>query len=283
MALIFYSILIIFILVIIIYLYTNHNKINKPIELYDVPHYIERKSKDTPTIVSGVPLVIYESWHSNSVPEKMKENIYKLIDKNPEFDYYLYSDEKCREFISNNYTIDVVNAFDMLRPGAYKSDLWRYCILYKNGGVYLDIKFFSLVPLINLIRTNPIIYVKDMSPPCIYNAFMVSTPQNEIFKYCIDNILNSCKFKLYKNGSLNITGPCLLGKIMLENNGAEYIAKIKFKHKVSGFRQKQILFNNKLILQSYKEYNLDQQSSEKTEHYSILWKKRQVYKNATTF
>jgi mannosyltransferase OCH1-like enzyme len=283
MARIFYSILIIFILIIIIYIYKSDDNINKPIELYNVPHYIERKSKDAPTIVSGVPLVIYQSWHSNTVPEKMKDNIYKLIDKNPEFDYYLYSDEKCREFIANNFTTDVVNAFDMLRPGAYKSDLWRYCILYKNGGVYLDIKFFSYVPFINLIRTNPVIFVKDIGAECIYNAFMVSTPQNEIFKYCIDSILNSCKFKLYKNGSLNITGPCLLGKIILENNGKEYIKKIKFKHTVYGFTQKQILYNNKLILQSYKEYNLDQQLNEKTEHYSILWNKRQVYKNATTF
>ena len=25
-------------------------------------------------------------------------------------------------------------------PGAYKADLWRYCILYIYGGIYIDIK-----------------------------------------------------------------------------------------------------------------------------------------------
>ena len=78
-----YSILVVCTLIIIIYIYKSDTKINKPIELYNVPHYIERKSKDTPTVVSGVPLVIYESWHSNAVPEKMKEKIHTLIDKNP--------------------------------------------------------------------------------------------------------------------------------------------------------------------------------------------------------
>jgi mannosyltransferase OCH1-like enzyme len=113
-------------------------------KLYDIPFNIERKLKETPTLISGVPLIIYQSWHSNKVPEKMKDNIYKLLEVNPEFDYSLYSDEKCREFIDNNYPKDVVNAFDMLIPGAYKSDLWRYCILYKLGGVYLDIKYYSV-------------------------------------------------------------------------------------------------------------------------------------------
>jgi len=248
-----------------------------------MPHFVERKSKDTPTIVSGVPLVIYESWHSNKIPERMKDNIYKLINKNPEFDYYLFSDEKCKEFITDNFTVDVVNAFDSLRPGAYKSDLWRYCILYKNGGVYLDIKFYSVVPLINLVRTNPVIFVKDIDAKCLYNAFMVSTPQNPIFKYCIDSIIHSCKFKLYKSGSLHITGPCLLGKMVIENNGKDYIKKLNFRHAYHIFTEKQILYKNELVLQSYKEYSEDQQMSEKIEHYSILWNRRRVYKNENVY
>ena len=72
-------------------------------DLYDIPFNIERTKKETPTVVAGVPLVIYQTWHSNKVPEKMKGNIYKLLEVNPEYDYFLYSDEKCREFIENNF------------------------------------------------------------------------------------------------------------------------------------------------------------------------------------
>jgi mannosyltransferase OCH1-like enzyme len=288
-----YYILILFI-GIIIYLSNNYgiseSFITKNLELFDIPHFIEKKSKEGPSIISGVPLVIYESWHSNQVPPKMKENIYKLLDVNPEFDYYLYSDDTCREFIVNNYTTDVVNAFDMLRPGAYKSDLWRYCILYKNGGVYLDIKYYSLIPLIDLIRTNPIIFVKDQKLGCsngkytgLYNAFMVSTPQNPVFKFCIDDILNSCKFKLYKNGFLDITGPCLLGKIVIENNGYEYIKNINFYHAHNMFLPIQILYNGSVVLQGYSEYRTEQRLTQKTAHYSDLWNQRRVYKNASIF
>lgn len=259
-------------------------------KLYDIPFNIERKSKETPTIISGVPLIIYQSWHSNKVPEKMKDNIYKLLEVNPEFDYSLYSDEKCREFIDNNYPKDVVNAFDMLIPGAYKSDLWRYCILYKLGGVYLDIKYYSVMPLIDIIRTNPIIFVKDLKLGCgngkytgLYNAFMVSTPQNPVFKQCIDEILNSCKFKLYKNGPLDITGPCLLGRVVIENNGYEYLKNINFKHVFGAFLPIQILYNNSVILQGYPEYRSEQKMFQKTEHYGTLYSSRRVYTGQSIF
>ena len=40
----------------------------------------------------------------------------------------------CRNFIKKHFSRDVSYAFDKINPGAFKSDLWRYCIIYKNGG-----------------------------------------------------------------------------------------------------------------------------------------------------
>jgi mannosyltransferase OCH1-like enzyme len=88
-----------------------------------------------------IPLNIYQTWHTKNLPTKMQENVNCLKRQNPEFKYYLYDDYDCREFIKKNFDKDVLNAFDTLIPGAYKADLWRYCILYKNGGIYLDINF----------------------------------------------------------------------------------------------------------------------------------------------
>ena len=61
---------------------------------------------------------------------------------NPNFYHYLYNDEKCREFIKDFYSEDVLKAYDAIIPAAIKIDLWRYCVLYKYGGIYLDVKFF---------------------------------------------------------------------------------------------------------------------------------------------
>jgi mannosyltransferase OCH1-like enzyme len=259
------------------------------LELHNIPFHIKRKDEDSPSVVSDVPLIIYQSWHSNDVPTKMKETIYKLLDMNPEFEYYLYSDEKSREFIEKNYSEDVLFAFNALKPGAYKSDLWRYCILYKTGGMYLDIKYVSTVPILNIIKENPVIYVKDLPFACggkytgLYNAFMVSPPNNIIFKHCIDDIINSCKFKLYKSGSLHITGPCLLGKIVIEHKGNKYLNNIKFYHTYNSTlewlrgKNPSIWLNNTQIFKGYDEYRSEQKHFQKTEHYGTMWNNGTVY------
>lgn len=249
-------------------------------QLFDIPFHISRKRVDIPTVVSGVPLVFYQSWHSNKVPVKMKETIYKLLDMNPEFDYYLYSDEKSLEYIKEKYDNDVVDAFNTLKPGAYKSDLWRYCVLYKEGGVYLDIKFYSVVPLLNIIRDNPIIYVRDLPHPCggIYNAFMASPPNNDIFKHCIDDIVNSCKLKLYKDTQLSITGPCLLGDMVKKYIEADHVQKLPFNivwHWQD--RNSDIHYNNEVIIKSYIEYRAEQSTFQKTMYYSDMWAAKDVY------
>jgi len=249
-----------------------------------VPFYVQRKAITGPSIISGVPLVIYQSWQTNSVPDYMHACVKKLIATNPEFDYYLYSDKHCRLFIKKYFDREVLNAFDSLKPGAYKSDLWRYCILYKKGGVYLDIKYYSVVPLLPIVEKNPLIYVKDVGLGCnnntykgLYNAFIVSPPGNSIFKYCIDDILDSCKFKLYRTNYLDITGPCLLGRIVNKYNSVNYINELKFHHVSVKFKPVSIYFGDLKIIEAYPEYRHEQRTKTKTQHYSILWDKKAVY------
>jgi mannosyltransferase OCH1-like enzyme len=217
----------------------------------------------------------------------MKENIYKLLHTNPEFEYYLYSDINSLTFIKDNYPREVTEAFETLKPGAYKSDLWRYCILYITGGVYIDIKFYSIVPLIDIIKKNPIIYVKDMPYSCgsdygLYNGFMVSPPKNEIFKLCIDDIVNSCKFKLYKSNGLSITGPCLLGEIVRKNESQAYMDALEFNFGyisyVASFWDRTIIrYNDTIIFKVYEEYRNEQKQFQVTEHYGDMWANSMVY------
>jgi hypothetical protein len=68
----------------------------------------------------------------------MFQSVNNIKKKNPRFKYYLFDDNDCREFIKNNYSDKILNAFNSLIPGAYKADLWRYCILYKYGGIYIS-------------------------------------------------------------------------------------------------------------------------------------------------
>ena len=122
--------------------------------------------------------------------------------------------------------------------------------------------------------------MKDTDKACekrigVYNGFMASPPNNVTFKLCIDDIVKSCKNRSYKINDLDVTGPCLLGEILVKQYTRSYFENVKFVYvdKVG------MLYNNRLLFIAYKEYRKDQGHFQKTEHYSVMWKKKQVYGN----
>ena len=89
---------------------------------------------------SVIPLNIYLTWSNKQLPEKMQENVDIMRKVNPEFNIQIFDCDQRRDFIKNNFHEDILIAYDTLKPGAYKADLWRLCVLYVNGGIYADIK-----------------------------------------------------------------------------------------------------------------------------------------------
>jgi len=268
------------------YVFYKPKKEKEPVELFEFPGHIPRTVDSEEQVRNGVPLVIYETWHSRHLPKGMAENIYRLLKTNPEFDFYLYSDEDCAKFIKDNFEGDVLEAFNMLRPGAFKSDLWRYCMLYKRGGIYLDIKYYSIVPLVSLIDENQTIFVRDTTAPrttegCFYNGFIVSPPNNEIFGKCISDIVVSTKNKLYKRNVLDITGPCMLGRILTKEYTKKYYSTAKFDYSNLNGNfwnyHPGISYKGKIILKHYSKYRDEQKKTESDITYGKLYMKGKVY------
>lgn len=53
------------------------------------------------------------------------------------FNYFFYSDNDVQDFM-NKFFPDIVNDFNRLPIPVMKADLWRYCVIYKYGGIYTD-------------------------------------------------------------------------------------------------------------------------------------------------
>ena len=257
-------------------LFSNYINLYSPV--YRMPHHIPRINKHAPTEINGVPLVIYQSWGTHEIPHHMANNIQQMLEKNPEFDYYLYSDEECRMFLQHNFPTHVVKAFDSLRPGAYKSDLWRYCILYVKGGVYMDIKMKPLIPIKNFIESQPYVFVKDLVnkerlSECVWNGFMIARPNLPLFKFCIEEIVESCMNKEYRRNPLDITGPCLLGRMIKLHEPQNFL-----KYNMLTLSGPELIkWNTDSVMTKYSQYRKEQKVYQKTEHYHQLWTKGRVY------
>ena len=225
---------------------------------------------------SVIPLDIYQTWFTKSLPPKMRERVELLKSQNPRFNHHLFDDNDCREFIKTHFQPDVLEAYDTLIPGAYKADLWRLCVLFINGGIYMDIKFCCVngFRLIELTETEH--FAKDRPTNSIYNALM-SCKKGNIFLYkSIRQIVENVKNNYYGSHPLSPTGPIMLGAVIMRN---KLIINYDMKHYEKGGY---IIYKNIFVISTeYPEYDKErsiQYNEINKQRYDKMWVDRNVYK-----
>lgn len=55
----------------------------------------------------------------------------------PNYNVQVYGDDECRQFVSEHYP-QFLASYDALPEPVMRADMWRYLVLHKYGGVYLD-------------------------------------------------------------------------------------------------------------------------------------------------
>ena len=134
----------------------------------------------------------------------------------------IYNNETLREFIKSNYNSEVLWAYDSLRPFSYKSDLGRFCILYKYGGWYFDIAIKCLLKF-DVNEEIDMISFRDeqrhsRTSWAASGGIIWSKPNNKILLSAIEGIVENCKDKWYGRTPLCPTGPALFGEAIAKNN-----------------------------------------------------------------
>lgn len=222
-----------------------------------------------------IPLHVYMTWNTKELPPLMLKNVTKLSKQNPEFTFHLYDDAECRQFIQTHFRPEVVDAFDKLIPGAYKADLWRLCILYINGGYYMDIKLEPVgkFKLIELSEGEHLVLDRPNLTKHIYNAFMICKAKHPFLLKCINCIVHNTETEYYGSSCLSPTGPELLGAVHTHYNGSIPIDLI-YPHKYPDH----IMYKGRLVLRNYVGYR-EEQRKYHGNYYGTLWNNRKIYKS----
>jgi len=224
---------------------------------------------------SIIPLKTFTCWHTKDLPQVMKLNYERMIKMHPRFEHYLFDEKECHEFIKVNFENDVLNAYESLIPSSYKSDLWRFCVLYIHGGIYFDIKFQCVNGFRFIALTDKEYFVRDMGDGGTLTGLISVKAGNEIMYKCIRQIIENVKNKFYGENCLEPTGPNLLGKYFTKEDKMKmelYFANINIQNTIDEWF---IVFNNVIILRQYKGYRGEQSKK----HYSLLWNERNIYYN----
>jgi autotransporter strand-loop-strand O-heptosyltransferase len=116
-------------------------------------YYCEINGTDVILTKVKIPRIIHQTFRTNQLPQPIQEVVDNLKLMNPEFEYRFYNDEDCYNFVKNNYDEETLDLYSTINPkyGSCKADFFRYLLMYKVGGVYLDIKSSTTAPLKNTI------------------------------------------------------------------------------------------------------------------------------------
>ena len=166
-----------------------------------------------------IPKKIFQTWESDDIDPEFQTIVDSWKMKNPNYEYKFYNARDRRKFIKEHFDKIVIMAYDKILPGAFKCDLWRLCVLYIEGGVYIDFDTLCMGKLDDFIDVNDEFVVPidlNINPAegqhNLFNSFMASIPQSPILLEAINQIVYNVENNIIPNSLLDFSGPGMLGR-----------------------------------------------------------------------
>ncbi|GKV96371.1 glycosyl transferase [Pectobacterium aroidearum] len=171
----------------------------------------------------------------HELPKEILASVEELKENNPDWEYFFYDEKSIIEYIDKHYEKEMLRLYLSIDPkyGAARADLFRYLLIYQEGGVYLDIKSSCSIPLNQVIKEDCEILLcswDNQENGCDKNMGMhkelgflqygeyqqwniIASPGSPYIKSAIDEVIH--RLKTYKpwlygvgmKGVLNTTGP----------------------------------------------------------------------------
>lgn len=258
---------------------------------------IERLPSDKKTLTyhMGIPLIIHRAHNNRYTHQKMFKACHqKWIELNPKYQIIWYTYTQ-RDLFIKDFNKRVYNAYKLIKPGAFKADIWRLCVLYKYGGIYVDayttpVKDMGYIMKYLLPQEHNFISVLDCKEAGggVHNGFIISSPRHPFLKQCIDDIVNTIEQRSYTDHVLAVTGPlCLERSIrkVLGNKGSfkqgyNYNGQLTFYLLEFEWGISQWIYDKGIRIMS-KKYNTLQYFYDKIiqmkKGYGYMWRNKMLY------
>lgn len=151
---------------------------------------------------------IFQSWFTRDLHPIVQANIDRIKRLNPTYTHAIYTDNEMDDFVNTNFKGEIAYSYNKLNIIVAKVDFWRYLILYKYGGVYLDMDSSIERPLDDLIKeTDQAIVTAEGNPEKYVQWALIFQKGHPILKKTIELIVENIKYNKYPNDILQMTGP----------------------------------------------------------------------------
>lgn len=181
-----------------------------------------------------IPRILHQTFASKTLPDPLAENTEALRARNSGWDYRLWDDGDIERFIAEEYGAGVLERYRRIAPGygAARADLFRYLLIYRLGGVYLDIKSTTDRPLDEVLGPDDRFIVSqwdngpggrneiwglhpdlaDIPGGEFQQWFIASVPGHPFLRAVIERVLSNIdRYNPYRDGVglgvVRVTGP----------------------------------------------------------------------------
>lgn len=194
-----------------------------------------------------IPKNIFQTFKTKELPWLTRFHIKRMLKRNPEYTYHFYDDDKILDFFKSEFPEEYFKAFKSLTIGAAKADFFRYAILYKKGGIYLDIDCKLVSRFEKFINDDDQAIISKERDGRDYTQWaLIFAPHHpfleKTLEICLDNIRNH----KFPNDVHATTGPQVYTqgiRLALAENpnlsyrelGIEYNGHIDDKYKLAKF------------------------------------------------
>lgn len=168
-----------------------------------------------------IPKIIHQTWKNEELPENLSMLAKTWKELHPDWHYILWTDEMNREFVKRFFP-NFLLQYDSYPENIQRVDAVRYFVIYKLGGLFIDLDFECIENIESLILNKECVFALEPEAHCkqfkkekiICNAFMAAKPNNDFFATICSSLASfSWKNKHLINNILETTGPFALTKI----------------------------------------------------------------------
>lgn len=230
-----------------------------------------------------IPLKIWQTHKSNNLPKSSFKNIMNMIKINNMYEYNFFDDIDMKNYMENNFDQRVNDAYNKIKPGAGKADIWRLGVILKEGGIYIDVDKVpkkNAVSFIDLIDPDDEMihgrnwHIWGLNAPS-NNATICARPNHPVIKKAfysvIDSISNDKPLEKHGEHEGWAKLECYTGTPHLWKALSEHIGEINMKQ---GKYKNGVVISNKIenLLEQNPDYGDDLKELD-----VIHWSQQEVF------
>jgi len=185
-------------------------------------YYLNYDNDRTPKIPHNIHLI----WLGSPFPEKYKRIKETWEKYHPTWNVRVWDDYDAETFGMVNK-----EAFDAVANFGVKSDIFRYEILHRHGGIYVDTDIECLKPFDDLTYLDFFAGTGWNAHPVVFNGILASAPGNEF----MDNVIQELYDKPVPSTEKNCP--------VLDYAGCDFLTGVYIKY-AQGTTDKTVIFPN---------------------------------------